>query len=48
MASSDGDVRAAFPPVERPRAFALFGVAIGMGAMSGQVVGGLLVARRPA
>jgi EmrB/QacA subfamily drug resistance transporter len=36
-------INVTFPPVERPRAFALFGVAIGLGAMSGQVVGGLLV-----
>jgi len=32
-----------FPPSERPRAFAFFGVTIGLGAVSGQVVGGLLV-----
>jgi len=32
-----------FPPVERARAFAYFGVTVGLGAVSGQVIGGLLV-----
>ncbi|WP_007517287.1 MFS transporter [Pseudofrankia saprophytica] len=32
-----------FPASERPRAFAFFGVTIGLGAVSGQVIGGLLV-----
>jgi EmrB/QacA subfamily drug resistance transporter len=32
-----------FPPAERARAFAYFGVTVGLGAVSGQVIGGLLV-----
>jgi len=32
-----------FPPAERPRAFAMFGVTIGLGAVSGQVIGGVLL-----
>ncbi len=32
-----------FPPVERPRALAWFGVTIGLGAVAGQVAGGALL-----
>jgi EmrB/QacA subfamily drug resistance transporter len=32
-----------FPPAERARAFAFFGVTVGLGAVSGQVIGGALV-----
>ncbi|MBL7495426.1 MFS transporter [Frankia sp. CNm7] len=32
-----------FPPAERARAFAYYGVTVGLGAVSGQVIGGLLV-----
>ncbi|ABW14176.1 major facilitator superfamily MFS_1 [Parafrankia sp. EAN1pec] len=32
-----------FPPAERPRAFAFFGVTIGLGGVCGQVLGGVLL-----
>jgi EmrB/QacA subfamily drug resistance transporter len=36
-------ITVSFPPHERPRALSLFGVAIGLGAVSGQVLGGVLL-----
>jgi MFS family permease len=32
-----------FPPAERPRAFSLFGATVGLGTVSGQVLGGVLL-----
>jgi EmrB/QacA subfamily drug resistance transporter len=32
-----------FPPSERPRAFSLFGATVGLGTVSGQVLGGVLL-----
>lgn len=36
-------ISAVFPPAERPRALSWFGVTIGVGAVAGQVLGGLLL-----
>lgn len=36
-------ITALFPPAERPRALAWFGVTIGLGSIAGQVLGGVLV-----
>jgi EmrB/QacA subfamily drug resistance transporter len=36
-------ITALFPPAERHRAFAWFGVTVGLGAIAGQVLGGVLV-----
>src|SRR5436190_3340100 len=32
-----------FPPAERPRAFSLFGATVGLGTVSGQILGGVLL-----
>jgi EmrB/QacA subfamily drug resistance transporter len=36
-------ITVSFPPSERARAFSLFGVAVGLGSVAGQIVGGLLL-----
>jgi EmrB/QacA subfamily drug resistance transporter len=36
-------ITVSFPPEERPRAFSLFGVTIGVGSVAGQVLGGVLL-----
>lgn len=36
-------ITAAFPPAERPRALSWFGVTMGVGAVAGQVLGGVLL-----
>ena len=41
-------IQVAFPPAERPRAFAVMGAVIGVASIAGQLVGGALIALDPA